>query len=375
MLIVGAGFAGAVMAERFAACGRDVTVIDRRDHIAGNAHDFVDDAGIRVHSYGPHLFHANSERIVAYLSQFTEWHPYEHRVLASVDGQLLPIPINRTTLNRLYGLALADEPATEAFLAERAEPIEHVRTSEDAVISKVGRELYEAFFRGYTRKHWGLDPRDLHASVCARIPVRFDTNDRYFTDSHQAMPAEGYTAMFERLLEHPAIEVRVGTSFEEAREGLRWRHLVWTGAIDEYFGHCFGVLPYRSLHFDFLNEPTPDGGLIQPVAQVNYPDEAVPYTRVTEFRHITGQDALSSTRAVEYPRPEGEPYYPIPAEENQRLYRRYQQLARRERDVAFVGRMATYRYLNMDQVVGQALATFSRLSEADPTLAAPASAG
>src|SRR3954463_1716386 len=213
-LIVGAGYAGVTIAERLTrTAGQRVLVVDRRDHIAGNAYDYVDEHGVLVHKYGPHIFHTNADKVVDYLSRFTGWRPYEHRVRARVDGTLVPIPINRTTVNALYGLDLADEPATEAFYAGRAEPVEYVRTSEDAVVSKVGRDLYEKFFRDYTVKQWQRDPSELHASVASRIPTRTNTDDRYFPDSFQKMPADGYTAMFERILDHPNIEVQLATDY------------------------------------------------------------------------------------------------------------------------------------------------------------------
>jgi UDP-galactopyranose mutase len=363
-LVVGAGFAGAVMAERLASqCGHSVLVVDRREHIAGNAYDFADEHGVRVHRYGPHIFHTKAERVVDYLSRFTEWRPYEHRVLAKVGEQLLPIPINRTTVNMLYGLDLSSDEDTAAFFAERAEPIEYVRNSEDAVVSKVGRDLYEKFFRGYTRKQWQRDPAELHASVCARIPTRTNTDDRYFTDWHQQMPADGYTAMFERILAHPGIDVRVGVSFDDVRDDVERTHTVYTGPIDEYFGCEYGALPYRSLEFDFRNERTSGGDLLQPVAQVNYPGEDVDWTRITEFRHMTGQVLDSSTVAYEYARSSGDPYYPIPCDESRELYARYEARAAELADVTFVGRLARYQYLNMDQVVGQALSAFAKLVE------------
>lgn len=362
-LVVGAGFAGSVMAERLASeCGHRVLVIDRRPHIAGNAYDEYDEHGVLVHRYGPHLFHANAEHIVEYLSRFTEWWPYEHRVKASVDGKLVPLPINRTTLNELYGLDLETEEEVERFYAERAEPVEHIRTSEDVVVAKVGRDLYEKFFRGYTRKQWARDPSELHASVCGRIPTRTNTDDRYFNDSHQAMPAEGYTAMFAKILDHPNIELKLATEWDDVRESVSYDHVVFTGPIDEYFGYRYGKLPYRSLEWELRTEATPDGGTIQPVASINYPSAEVPYTRITEFRHLTGQTTHThSTLAVEYPRTEGDPYYPIPNDDTRELYSRYAALAAERTDVTFVGRLARYQYLNMDQVVGQALSTFEKL--------------
>ena len=366
-LIVGAGYAGSIMAERLAAgCGQSVLVIDRRDHIAGNAYDYVDEQGVVVHAYGPHIFHTNAQRVVEYLSRFTDWRPYEHRVLANVDGQLLPIPINRTTVNQLYGLDLETDDDVDAFYNERAEPIDLVKTSEDAVVARVGRDLYERFFRGYTRKQWERDPSELHASVCARIPLRTNTDDRYFTDWHQAMPADGYTTMFRRILDHPNIEVSLGVDFFEVRDEIDYGHLVYTGPVDRYFDYRFGALPYRSLEWDLVNEPTPDGGLSQPTGSINFPSEHVPHTRKTEFRHLTGQSPHgSSTIAVEYPRSEGDPYYPIPRDDTRALYKQYEQLAAELPNVTFVGRLARYQYLNMDQVVAQALATFDRLVESE----------
>jgi UDP-galactopyranose mutase len=365
-LVVGAGYAGSIVAERLASeLGRRVLVIDRRDHIAGNAFDYYDEHGVRVHRYGPHIFHTNSAKVVDYLSRFTQWRPYEHRVLARVDGRLLPIPINRTTINRLYGLALETDEEVERFLAARAEPVEHIRNSEDVVVAKVGRELYEKFFRGYTRKQWQRDPSELHSSVCARIPIRTNEDDRYFTDSFQNMPVDGYTAMFRRILGHPLIDVRVGTDYDDVKDEVEHDHLVYTGPIDKFFGFRFGALPYRSLEFELRNVPTPDGGYTQPATQINEPGEDVPHTRSTEFRWMTGQERHdSSTVAVEYPRTEGDPYYPIPRDDTRALYRRYEALAEALPGATFVGRLARYQYLNMDQVVGQALSAASRLVEA-----------
>lgn len=360
-LIAGAGFAGAVLAERLAAgLGKRVLLIDRRPHIAGNAYDHRDAAGILVHKYGPHIFHTNSRDIFEYLSQFTGWRPYEHRVLASVDGLLVPMPINRTTLNMLYGADLRSDEEAEAFLAARAEPAPVIKTSADVVISAIGRELYEMFFRGYTRKQWGMDPSELDKSVTARVPTRTNTDDRYFTDSFQAMPAKGYTWMFESMLDHPNIDVMTGVEFEDARAEAVYDKLIYTGPIDEYFDHRFGVLPYRSLKF---RHETLDQAQYQPVATVNYPSEAIGYTRITEFKHLTGQSHAKTSIVYEFPSAEGDPYYPVPRPENQVLFKKYEALAQQSPNVIFAGRLATYRYYNMDQVVGQALAIFRRIAE------------
>ena len=325
VMIVGAGFAGAVMAERLANDGgKRVLVVDRRPHIAGNAFDHLDAAGILIHQYGPHIFHTNSAEIFDYLSRFTDWRPYEHRVLADVDGKLVPMPINRTTVNKLYDLDLRTDEEVAAFLASRAEPVEPIKTSADVVISVVGRELYETFFQGYTRKQWGMDPSELDKSVTSRVPTRTNTDDRYFTDKFQAMPKEGFTRMFERMLDHPNIELLLGVDYADVRDAYPHDHLVFTGPIDEYFDHRYGKLPYRSLRFQ---HETLDQEWLQPVAVVNYPNEAVPYTRVTEYKHLTGQVAAKTSVTYEHPSATGDPYYPIPRDENQALYKRYEALA------------------------------------------------
>jgi UDP-galactopyranose mutase len=362
-LIVGAGFAGSVLAERLASQhGARVLIMDRRDHVGGNAYDEPNDAGILYHKYGPHIFHTNSQQVVEYLSQFTEWRPYEHRVLAHVRGQLVPIPINRTTLNKLFDAGLkTDEDAAE-YLASRAEPVEEIRTSEDVVVNAVGQELYKLFFRGYTRKQWGLDPSELDKQVTSRIPTRTNEDDRYFSDTFQAMPLEGYTKMFERMLDNPLIDVRTGVDFAELKDRASEvaDHIIYTGPVDEYFDFRFGKLPYRSLKFD---HQTLKQRQFQPVAVVNYPSEDVPFTRISEYKHLTGQEAPVTTVTYEYPSAEGDPYYPIPRPENQELFKKYEALADETEGVTFVGRLATYRYYNMDQIVGQALATFRRMDE------------
>ena len=359
-LIVGAGFAGSVLAERLASQhGARVLLIDRRPHIGGNAYDEPNEAGILYHKYGPHIFHTNSEQVVEY-QRFTEWRPYEHRVLAYVREKLVPIPINRTTLNELFGLDLKTDEEAAEYLASRAEPVADIKTSEDVVINAVGRELYELFFRGYTRKQWDLDPSELDKQVTARIPTRTNTDDRYFTDAFQAMPRDGYTAMFNRILDHPLIEVRTGVDFRDVRDDVDYDHLIYTGPVDEYFDYRFGKLPYRSLKFDHqtLNQER-----FQQTGTVNYPSEDVPFTRISEYKHLTGQKAPVTTITYEYPSAEGDPYYPIPRPENQELFKRYEALADATGDVTFVGRLATYRYYNMDQIVGQALATFRRIDQ------------
>lgn len=361
-LVVGAGFAGSVIAERLASQhDAHVLVVDRRPHVGGNAYDHLDDAGVLIHQYGPHIFHTNSDEIVDHLSNFTEWRPYEHKVLAEVRGQLVPIPINRTTLNMLFGLDLKTDEEAAAYLASRAETVEEIKTSEDVVINAVGRELYELFFQGYTRKQWGIDPSGLDKAVTARIPTRTNTDDRYFGDKHQIMPKHGYTAMFNRMLDHPNIDVLLSTDYKDIVDEVDAGHLVFTGPIDEYFGFRFGKLPYRSLRFE---HKIVDQAQYQPVAVVNYPHPQVPYTRITEYKHLTGQSHSKTSITYEYPSAEGDPYYPIPRPENQALFKKYEALADSTPGVTFVGRLATYRYYNMDQVVGQALTAFRRLDAA-----------
>ncbi len=362
-LIVGAGFAGSVLAERIASQrGETVLIIDRRNHIGGNAFDHFDDAGILIHKYGPHIFHTNSDMIHDYLSTFTKWRPYEHRVLAHVDGQLVPIPINRTTINRLFGLSLkTDEDVTEYY--ERvAEKITNINTSEDAVVAAVGRELYEKFFRGYTIKQWGLDPSALDKSVTSRVPARTNTDDRYFSDKHQNMPLDGYTRMFTNMLSNPLITVKVDTEFNDIRNEIKYNKLIVSGPIDEFFDYRYGKLPYRSLRFVHT---TKDCAWWQPTAVVNFP-QTEEYTRITEYKHITGQQHERTSLTFEYPSGDGDPYYPVPQQQTYKVYKQYESMQTSVPNTVFVGRLATYKYYNMDQVVGQALATFRRIEERWP---------
>jgi UDP-galactopyranose mutase len=359
-LIVGAGYAGSVLAERLARdAGKKVLLVDRRPHVAGNAYDHPDAAGVLVHKYGPHIFHTNSREIFDYLSQFTEWRAYEHRVRAFVDGQLLPIPINLDTINRLYGLNL-DTAGLEAFFASVKENVPQIRTSEDVVVSTVGRELYQKFFRGYTRKQWGLDPSELSSQVTARIPTRTNRDDRYFTDAHQAMPLHGFTRMFENMLDHENITIQLGTDYREVKDSVPFREMIYTGPIDEFFDFRYGVLPYRSLEF---RHETHDKEVFQDAPVVNYPDENVPHTRVTEFKYLTGQQHEKTSIVYEYPRAEGDPYYPIPRPQNAEINSKYQALVNDTPGLYFVGRLASYKYYNMDQVVGAALTLYSKIAQ------------
>ncbi len=357
-LIVGAGFAGAVMAERLASqLNKKVLIIDKRSHIGGNTYDHYNNDGLLIHKYGPHLFHTNSREIFDYLGQFTTWRPYEHRVLASVDGMLVPIPINLNTINQLYGLQLSSNQVDE-FLRSKEETKTQIITSEDVVVNKVGRELYEKFFKGYTKKQWGLDPSELDASVAARIPVRNNRDNRYFTDTYQAMPLLGYTRMFENMLSHPNIKIMLNTDYKEIEEMIPHKEMIFTGPVDYYLDYCYGKLPYRSIEFRFETFETE---MHQITGTVNYPNEH-PYTRITEFKYITGQKHAKTTVVYEYPQKDGDPYYPVPRPENSELYKRYQTLALGLKSVYFTGRLATYKYYNMDQVVAQSLTLYKKIS-------------
>ncbi len=357
-LIVGAGFAGSVLAERFARdSNKKVLLVDKRPHIAGNAYDYYDDAGILIHKYGPHIFHTNSREVFDYLSRFTKWRQYQHRVLASVDGRLVPIPINLDTICSLYRLDMKSSELA-AWFESVAEPREHIRTSEDVIVSKVGRELYEKFFKNYTLKQWGMDPSELDASVTARIPVRTNRDDRYFGDSYQAMPLHGFTRMFENMLDHPNIHILLNTDYRDVRNFIPFKEMIYTGPVDEFFDYRFGKLPYRSLRFEFETLDKPQH---QPVAVINYPNDYA-YTRVTEFKHLTGQNHDKTSLVYEFPQDEGDPYYPVPRPENNALYKQYQALADDLKTTYFVGRLATYKYYNMDQVTAQALTTYARMT-------------
>jgi len=343
------------MARNF---GKRVLLVDRRPHVAGNAYDHYNEAGILVHKYGPHIFHTNSKDVFDYLSQFTQWRQYEHRVLASVAGKLVPIPINLDTVNLLYGLSLKSAEEMEEYLAGVAEKRPVIATSEDVIVNRVGRDLYEKMFRNYTRKQWGLDPSELDSSVTARIPVRTNHDDRYFTDTYQAMPLNGYTRMFENMLDHPNITISLSTDYRDVMHDARYGELIYSGPVDEFFDYRFGPLPYRSLQF--LHE-TVDREQFQPAPVVNYPNDH-DYTRITEFKQLTGQAHAKTSVVYEYPCDGGDPYYPVPRPENAQLYKQYEALANATPGVHFVGRLGTYKYYNMDQVVGQALALCSKLS-------------
>ena len=373
-LIIGAGFAGLVAAERLATAGWKCTVVDRRHHIGGNAYDAINAAGVLTHQYGPHYFRTNSEKIRQYLSRFTEWHPVDYTIKSFTEGKYWPFPINLNTYEELIGKPSTPE-AFEAWLAHNRHLIPNPQNSEEVILSQVGTDFYERFFKGYTLKQWQRHPRELDASVCGRIPIRTNRDDRYLTESFQSLPAKGYTALFENLLATtPNLTLLLNTDFLEAKATIKHRHLIFTGAIDEYFDRRFGPLPYRSLRFEpesftaaQLRNREPISrkpGFWQPAMQVNYPDEATPFTRIVEIKHATGQQIDATTIVREFPKnwtPDDEPYYPIPAPDARAIYQKYATLAAAEPNTTFIGRLATYRYYNMDQVTAMALTTAEKL--------------
>jgi len=359
-LIVGAGFAGSVLAERIASqLGKTCLIVEKHNHIGGNAYDHYDGAGVLLHTYGPHYFRTNSQRIIDYLSQFTGWREVEYKILSWTHNRYWQFPINLNTFEQLIGRPSTTEEM-EAQLAEWRVPIDRPKNSEEVIVSQVGWKLYEMFFKNYTRKQWQRDAKELDPSVCGRIPIRTNRDDRYLSEKFQALPKDGYTPMFQKMLSNPKIEVRLNTDFREARAQVQFKHLIYTGPIDEYYNHCFGRLPYRSLRFE---PETLAQEFFQPAMQVNYPNDH-DFTRIVEIKHATGQRLPSTTIVREYPQdfgPGREPYYPIPAPDARALYSKYAERATLEKDVTFVGRLATYRYYNMDQIVGMALAEFDRL--------------
>lgn len=357
-VVVGAGLAGCTVAERLAASGREVLVVEKRPHIAGNAYDTLDDAGLLVKPYGPHIFHTSDHDVWEYLNRFTSFNGYEHRVLARVRGLEVYLPVNVATAEILYGRSFTGTEFEE-FLRARRLSFPEIRNSREMALSQVGEELYELFFRHYTRKQWGVEPEELDPEVLGRLPVRFNRDTRYFTDPWQGIPRHGYTRMCRAMLDHPAIHLLLQTDYFAVRRRLGRHTLVFTGPIDSYFSCCYGPLPYRSLEFRFV---TLEQERFQNAAVVNYPNDH-DYTRITEFKHFYGQVHPHTTVCYEYPRAEGEPYYPIPRRANRELYQRYQRRAEKLPRVHFVGRLAEYRYLNMDQVVGRALQTARRILE------------
>lgn len=363
LLIAGAGPVGCVIAERAATqLGWTSLIVEKREHIAGNCYDREHESGVLIHLYGPHYFRTDNEMLLGYLSQFTEWVEGRYVVKSQVRGELFPFPINLDTLEQFFGRSFTAEEA-ESFLEEIREKIDEPKNSEDFVLSRVGRELYEAFYLGYTLKQWERHPRELAPSVCGRIPVRLNRDHRYVGQRFQVTPKEGFTKMFERMIAHPNISVALGADFLDVRNRLKPRRAtVYCGPIDAYFDYVYGKLPWRSLHFAFETRPVE---YAQPCVQINYPDEH-DYTRTVEIKHVTQQKHDKTVISYEYPRAEGDPYYPVPAGHNQALYEKYKARAEaetREKHVYFAGRLAQYTYMNTDQAIETALSTFEKIRQ------------
>jgi UDP-galactopyranose mutase len=367
-LVVGAGLTGAVVAERLATeLGQRVLVVDRRAHVGGNVYDAPNADGIWMHVYGPHLFHTNSGRVWRYLSRFTRWRPYEHRVQARVGGRLVPVPFNLDTLHALFGpdeAARLERTLLAAFEPDAHVPVLSLRAHADRDLRRVGEAAYDALFDGYTRKQWGVGPDALDPGVTGRVPLRIGRDDRYFRDRYQGVPADGYTALVQRILDQPGIDVSTGTTFEQAERTATFGRVLYTGPLDALMGYAFGALPYRSLRFEHRTLDQAD--LAQPVAQINFPDPADgAFTRIVEHRHLTGQQAQATTLTREFALAHEpgrtEPYYPVPHADHRALYRRYaRELARVHPSLLAAGRLADYRYYNMDQAVGRALSLFEK---------------
>lgn len=359
ILIVGAGPVGCVLAERCATqLGYKVLLIDKRNHVAGNCYDRFHESGVMIHQYGPHYFRTNSKSLLDYLSQFTEWIPGNYFVTSFFRNEYFPFPINLLTLAQFFGKESLTPDEAKALLEEKREKIEFPKNSEEFVLSRVGKEMYEAFYLGYTLKQWAMHPRDLSPSVCGRIPIRFNTDCRYVDHEYQLTPMDGFTAMFTKMTQHPLIDIQLNTDFKDIR--IKPSLVIYTGPIDEYFDFRFGKLAWRSLEFDFQVE---DVDYVQPNVQINYSND-YDYTRTVEIKHVTKQVHSKTVISYEFPKAEGDPYYPIPTDANHALYLRYKELAEKETDehkVYFCGRLAEYKYFNTDEVIENALRTFEVL--------------
>lgn len=364
IVVIGAGISGAVLAQQYAAIGKKVLILEKRNHIAGNCYDYVDENGILVSKYGAHLFHTSYEDVWEYVNRFSKWYDWEHKVIAKVDGKLVPIPVNITTVNELFNLSLETEDQMKEWLAQNRLPIENPKDGREAVLGKVGNELYEKMFRHYTKKQWDKYPEELHASVLERIPVRTNFDDRYFSDKYQALPKGGYTQMFENILDHENIEVRLNTDFFDVRDQISgYEKLFYTGPVDRYFDFKHSLvekLEYRSINF--VSE-TVDADFFQENSVVNYPGTEVDFTRIIEYKHFGNQKADKTTIVREFTVDEGEPYYPVPNARNQEIYDKYKAEADKLTDVYFVGRLANYKYFNMDQAFKNALDLFNELEK------------
>ena len=364
-LIVGAGFSGAVLAERLAKAGKQVLLVDKRDHIAGNAYDEFDEHGVLVHRYGPHIFHTNAAYIWRYLAQFTQWRSYYHEVLAVIDGHQVPIPFNLNSIEKLFPAHYAEKLSKlliKQFGYNVKVPILKLREQSNGDLDFLADYIYKNVFHGYTLKQWELTPEELGSSVMGRVPVYISRDNRYFQDSYQGMPTLGYTQLFRNMLKHPNIRIMLNTDYQTISNQIKYKHLIYTGPIDEYFEHKYGELPYRSVHFEMQYHQQAQ---MQAVGTVNVPNE-YDYTRTTDMKILTGQIHHGSTLITEHPqahiRGENDPYYPIPKQEYRDLYRKYKKAADKlGNKVIFAGRLGSYQYYNMDQAIASALSIFDKL--------------
>ncbi len=362
-LVIGAGFAGSVLSERIAnILKKKVILIDKRSDIGGNSIDEYDTHNVLIHKYGPHLFHTNNKTVYEYLSLFTEWRFYEHKVLAYHDKEFYQIPININTLNKFYNKNLLNENEVKNFLNQIRDPKKEIKNSEDIIVNKIGHDLFKAFFKHYTKKQWGYEPKDLNPGVCGRIPIRHNNDSRYFEDKYQIIPKNGYYKLFEEIVRNKNIKIILDKTFKEIKNNIDYKYLIFTGPIDEYFDYKFGKLQYRSVEFKFMNISVIK---YQKVAQINFVDADTDYTRVVEYKHITGQKCNSTTISYEYPQKIGEPFYPIPNKNNIRLYKKYLSETSKFKNVIFCGRLAEYQYYNMDQVISRALYVFNKYIKND----------
>jgi len=360
ILIVGAGLSGCVLAEKYASLGKEVVIIEKRSHIAGNCYDYIDENGILINLYGPHFFHTNSERVWEYINQFSKWVEYRHRVLGRYKDKVFPIPINIKTVNALYDTTIKTGEEMKEFLKTKQVDYNEVTNSEELGLSRFGQELFTIIIKGYTEKQWNKHPRELDPSVVGRIPIRYSEEDGYFSDKYQVLPEKGYTEFCRQMLNHPTITVQTDTDF--VKEDLStYEKVFFTGRIDQYFKEAgLEELEYRSLRFEKESLPIE---YFQETSQVNYTDVEVPFTRIVEYKHLLNQKSKNTTIVKEYPSDEGEPYYPVPSPRNTTLYELYKSLAKKEEEkgVYFVGRLANYKYFNMDEAILNALELFKSL--------------
>lgn len=363
-LIVGAGYSGCVLAERIATkLNKKCVIVEKRNHIGGNCYDYYDDNGVLIHKYGPHIFHTQMKKVWDYLSEFTEWIPYEHRVKAVIDGKEVVVPFNFNSIHDVFSKEKAEgleKLLIETYGSGVKIPILKLRETSNEDLKALAEFIYEKIFLGYNLKQWGMKPEELDPSVSGRVPVFLSRDDRYFQDSYQAIPKHGYTKMFEKMINHKNISVMLQTDYKDIINEIEYKSMIYTGHIDYYYDFKLGRLPYRTLNFNF---ETLDMEFFQSGAQINYPNDHK-YTRITEFKHLTKQPHAKTTIAYEYPEEyvfgKNDPYYPIPNKENLELFEKYKELANKEKNVYFVGRLADYKYYNMDQTVGVALQLFEK---------------